>query len=590
MKRLRLSAELDVPVDIVTEALAWIGARGSGKTHGAGKLVELLTEAGVPVVVLDPVGVWYGLRLAKDGKGRGLSIPVFGGLHGDVPLEPTAGTLIADLIVDKNLSAILDVSQFDTDADKARFTAAFAQRLFARKKKDPSVVHWVIDEAQEFVPQNPQPGEQMMLHHVQRVLKLGRNFGIGTSLLTQRPQETSKKALNQCQTVLAFRVTGPQERKAMKDWIAAHDLDQALVEKLPSLETGTCHVWSPAFLKISKEIRILPKETFDASATPKFGERRAARELAPIDLERIRKDMAATIEKSKADDPKELRARIASLERAIKTRADTTARILSAPEKVVEKRVEVSVLKETHIKRLEMTLCRAEKMSEATKAALAEVAKLLHLARAVHADPKKATAKVDFPRGGSELVGIPDRHPRETLVYVPDDGNAIGPSHRKVLNSVAWLKQIGISPATREQAAVFAGMTPNGGYYARIVGELKTAGAAVYPSAGAVALTPLGERLAAPGAAPQTVEELHADVLQRLGPSHCKIIQALITCYPEGLTRERVASECGMDSSGGYFSRLVGELKTMGLIKYPLHGWVRAADVLFFKGATAGML
>ncbi len=88
--KLHLAKDLSLPVDVATEALAWIGARGSGKTHGAGKLVELLVEAGVPVVVLDPVGVWYGLRLGKDGKGRGLSIPVFGGLHGDVPLEPTA--------------------------------------------------------------------------------------------------------------------------------------------------------------------------------------------------------------------------------------------------------------------------------------------------------------------------------------------------------------------------------------------------------------------------------------------------------------------------------------------------------------------
>jgi DNA helicase HerA-like ATPase len=132
----------------------------------------------------------------------------------------------------------------------------------------------------------------MMLHRMQRIVKIGRNFGIGVSFLSPRPQEISKKALNGCQTVLAFRLTGPQERKAMKDWIAAHDIDQSVIEKLPSLETGTCHVWSPAFLKVSQQIRILPKSTFDASATPKVGERRAARELAPIDLAKIKDEMA----------------------------------------------------------------------------------------------------------------------------------------------------------------------------------------------------------------------------------------------------------------------------------------------------------
>jgi hypothetical protein len=309
MRFLNLSHDLKVPVDVATEAVAFIGARGSGKTHGAGRLAEELYIADVPFVWLDPVGVAYGLRLAKDGKGPGLSVPVFGGLHGDIPLEPTAGALLADLIVDKNLSAILDLSQFDTDAQKARFVSDFAERLFQRKKKEPSVLHLIVDEAQEFVPQNPQRGEEMMLHRMQRIVKIGRNFGIGVSFLSPRPQEISKKALNGCQTVLAFRLTGPQERKAMKDWIAAHDIDQSVIEKLPSLETGTCHVWSPAFLKVSQQIRILPKSTFDASATPKVGERRAARELAPIDLAKIKDEMAATIEKAKLDDPKALRDR-----------------------------------------------------------------------------------------------------------------------------------------------------------------------------------------------------------------------------------------------------------------------------------------
>ena len=31
MKRLRLSPQLDVPIDLVTEKLAWIGVTGSGR-------------------------------------------------------------------------------------------------------------------------------------------------------------------------------------------------------------------------------------------------------------------------------------------------------------------------------------------------------------------------------------------------------------------------------------------------------------------------------------------------------------------------------------------------------------------------------
>jgi len=85
----------------------------------------------------------------------------------------------------------LDVSQFESDADKARFARAFADRFFFRKKAAPSAVHVFIEECQEFAPQNPQREEAAMLHAFTRLVKIGRNFGIGVSLLSQRPQEVN---------------------------------------------------------------------------------------------------------------------------------------------------------------------------------------------------------------------------------------------------------------------------------------------------------------------------------------------------------------------------------------------------------------
>lgn len=184
-RTLKLAKDLILPLDAVTQKLAWLGVTGSGKTYGASKLAELFWQAGAQFLVLDPVGVWYGLRLAKDGKTPSdLTVPIFGGLHGDVPLEPTAGALIANLVVDKTLSAVLDVSQFESDTDKARFARDFADRFFFRKKAAPSAVHVFLEEVQEFVPQNPQKGEERMLHAFVRLQKLGRNFGIGASYVS----------------------------------------------------------------------------------------------------------------------------------------------------------------------------------------------------------------------------------------------------------------------------------------------------------------------------------------------------------------------------------------------------------------------
>lgn len=314
---MKISKDLNLPKNALTQKLGWIGTSGGGKTYAAMKLAECFWDAKAQFIVLDPVGVWYGLRLAKGGKKPSdINIPVLGGLHGDIPLEATSGALIADLVVDKHISAILDVSQFESDADKARFATAFADRFFFRKKASPSAVHLFIEECQEFVPQNPQREENRMLHAFTRMQKIGRNFGIGTSLITQRPQEVSKRALNLAGTLFVFRTTGSHERKAIEIWMQDKSIEsKEILADMPKFDTGVPYVWSPEWLKISRKVHIAEKRTFDASATPEVGARAVRRELAPIDLERIKTDMAATIEKAKADDPKLLRAEIARLTR-----------------------------------------------------------------------------------------------------------------------------------------------------------------------------------------------------------------------------------------------------------------------------------
>src|SRR4051812_37988534 len=189
MTKLEISTTLALPVDAVTQAIAFLGRRRSGKTYAAMKLFELMYAAGAQAIALDGVGVWWGLRLGADGKSKGLDVPIFGGLHGDVPLEASAGALIADLVVDRGLSAVIDVSQFEHDTDRARFAKDFGKRFFFRKTSAPSAVHVFVEEAQEWVPQNPQKGEEHMLHAYQRIVRLGGNYGIGMSLISQRPQD-----------------------------------------------------------------------------------------------------------------------------------------------------------------------------------------------------------------------------------------------------------------------------------------------------------------------------------------------------------------------------------------------------------------
>ena len=67
----RLAPGRDLPLDAVTQTFGVIGRKGSGKTYTAGVLAEGLLGAGAQVVVLDPVGNWWALRLAADGRSPG---------------------------------------------------------------------------------------------------------------------------------------------------------------------------------------------------------------------------------------------------------------------------------------------------------------------------------------------------------------------------------------------------------------------------------------------------------------------------------------------------------------------------------------
>lgn len=336
MKTIKLSNSLDLPLSIATAKTAFIGCTGSGKTYGLGKLAEGLHETGIQMVIIDPVGVWYGLRLAADGKKPGITIPVFGGLKGDIQLESTAGAMIADLIVDRTLSCVIDVSQFESDADRTRFCTAFAERLFFRKKSSPSPIHIIMEEGQELMPQEPQRGEEKMLHAFQRIWKIGRNFGIGGSIATQRPQEVNKKILNQSQTIFAFRLTGHHERAAMRLWIRDKDMDESLAETLPSLATGSCRVWSPELLKINTDISIGRKWTYDSSSTPSVtGSTAKVRPLAKIDIEDLGEQIKATVEKAKQDDPKFLRSEIHRLSKEIANLSKAPAVEIKTVEKPV---------------------------------------------------------------------------------------------------------------------------------------------------------------------------------------------------------------------------------------------------------------
>ena len=137
---MRLAKGLELPPEAVTQTFAFIGKRGGGKTYAAGKLAELMLGIGAQIVVLDPVGTWFGLRVPKNDKDKAFDILVFGGDHGDIDINPKAGGVVANVILDRNISAVIDLSHF-IHSEQTRFTYDFMIAFFEGRKKNRSACH-----------------------------------------------------------------------------------------------------------------------------------------------------------------------------------------------------------------------------------------------------------------------------------------------------------------------------------------------------------------------------------------------------------------------------------------------------------------
>ena len=76
--RFDIGKHLSLPEEAVTETFGILAQKGFGKTYAAQKLAEQMMKANAQVVAIDPVGNWWCLRVAADGKSKWSDIPTSG--------------------------------------------------------------------------------------------------------------------------------------------------------------------------------------------------------------------------------------------------------------------------------------------------------------------------------------------------------------------------------------------------------------------------------------------------------------------------------------------------------------------------------
>lgn len=567
----KLASDLQLPIDLVTEAIAVLGRRGKGKTHTAAVLVEGVVHAGVPVCVIDTVGVWWGLRSSKSGKGPGLPIVVFGGRHGDIPLEEASAKTIAQLIIDRRISAVIDTSEL-SKAGARRFLTEFLVTVY-RLNHDPFL--FVFDEADELAPQKPYADGARLLGAMEDFVRRGRARGLGSMLITQRPAVLNKDVLTQVEVLIAHGFTGPRDVAAIDEWIRLHadEADARRVKgSLASLPTGTAWVWSPSWLGILKMIKVTPRKTFDSSATPKVGTTitsPAAR--AKIDLEELAAALAQTVERAAAEDPRLLRKHISVLEKqlaeaaAVRPDPQPVEIIKEVP---VEVPVPVPALSDQDRRRLTDALEQLEHLSSelaGVRSIIAAIGSELTSdpGEPITAPPAPKPSRRPPVKGAPPVTetppaprpAAPPPRPAQTT-----STNGLGKADRAILAVLATY-----GPRTHRQIALQSGYSGRGGGFNNALGKLRSSGRIV-GGRDRMEITQTGvDDLGEFEPLPQG-QGLIDHWLSTLGKAERGIFTALVDAWPASLSNAEIADLTGYEASGGGFNNALGRLRTLDLI------------------------
>ncbi|MCX5516183.1 hypothetical protein C3941_19525 [Kaistia algarum] len=277
----------------IIEPIAIVGTTGSGKTYAAKGIVEDLLARGRRVCIIDPLGVWYGLRTTADGEAPAFPVTIFGGDRADFPITTEDGAALGAVIADGLVQAsIVDTSDL-TGGETIKLMTPFFETLFAKNRE---ALLLVIDEADAFAPQNPVPGAERLKGAVDKIARRGRVKGFRLMTITQRPAVLDKSVLSQIATLIAMGLRSPQDRKAIEGWVkgnADENMAKDVLASLPKLARGEGWIWSPGADILKRKTFPLIR-TLDTSKTPEPGKKLVeARAVARVDVAAIRAALGA---------------------------------------------------------------------------------------------------------------------------------------------------------------------------------------------------------------------------------------------------------------------------------------------------------
>lgn len=565
MKHLWISTNQSLPPEAQTGTLVVYGGKGMGKTNFLAVLCEEFDKTGLKFSLLDPLGVNWGLQYGRTRDLPGLKVLILGGIHGDIAILPTAGAVVADLVVDESISTVIDISrrpngQSWSMGEKIKFTTDYCNRLYERQGEKRRPIMQIIDEAGRFVPQTMPKGAMdiaMCVGAIEQMVEWGRNVGIGTTLVTQRSARMAKNVSELADAMIAFRTVGPNSVDAIMGWMSENiekEKAKILVDQVRTLERGSALIVSPGWLKVEHVVPIRFRETFDSSATPKAGtEVHAPGRATKPDLEKYKSRMIETEERAKADDPKELRREILSLKKEIVALKQSKPEVITTPAPPLLTEEDRKLLNETIeiLKGFRRDSASIDSLLDHVTILCERVTKTQQAAA-----PPLAKTRNSIPVRPAPAVTNPARTvTQKPKTVTQSDGTISDGTQQRTVDTIAMLNSRGID-VTREAVARWMGIHPNGGRFLSGLASLRANG-----FMDGWSLTSEGH-----AAAREMNTGIDAAVAAIKDGTCRRSFEELVSVQPKALSREELAGRMGIHPNGGRFLSGLSWLRQMGLI------------------------
>ena len=230
------------------------GKSGSGKSNSVSVIAEALLEHGLPLLVVDTDGEYYGL------KSRYELLHVGAEADADVTVGVEHAEKLAELALLQNVPVILDISAYVEEAERNELVRRVLDQLFSLGKRARKPFPVFVEEIHEFLPQSggvDDLGEMLIT-----VAKRGRKRGIGICGMSQRPAAVDKDFITQCDWIVWHRLTWDNDRR-----VASQMLGAEAAAGIDDLDTGEALVMTDWDDRVNR-VRFRQKRTFDAGATP----------------------------------------------------------------------------------------------------------------------------------------------------------------------------------------------------------------------------------------------------------------------------------------------------------------------------------